>query len=164
MVSSKSPNVKYSDIESQAQMMQIINNGSVNKKRKDSVPLNVKNNKDFTFGMRSDLDPQHSLGSPIAPGVYTSQKGASSMHKIITHSDNIMEGLQKKIAIKMALMDNKHKVPRKSLVPPTKASELRSQSVLTTKTLNDINRSLDQKRINKANRNDQSFSQIEKEK
>lgn len=74
--------------------MKIINNGSVNKNRKDTVPLSVKNNKDFTFGMRSDLDPQHSLGgNSVKPGVYTSQKGASSMHQIITHSDNIMEGL-----------------------------------------------------------------------
>ena len=87
--------------------MKIINNGSINKSRKDSVPLNVKNNKDFTYGMRSDLDPQHSLGSPVPPGVYTNKKGASSIHKIITHSDNIMEGLQKKIAQKIALIDSK---------------------------------------------------------
>jgi hypothetical protein len=52
--------------------MKIINNGSVNKGRKDSVPLSVKNNKDFTFGMRSDLDPQHSLSMTVQPGVYTS--------------------------------------------------------------------------------------------
>lgn len=85
------------------------------------------------------------------------------MHKIITHSDNIMEGLQKKIALKMALIDHKHRVPQKAN-KPNKASELRSQSVLAAKTLHDLDRSLDQKRIEKAHRNDQSFSQIEKEK
>jgi hypothetical protein len=78
-------------------MMRIINNGSINKNRKETVPLSVKQDKNYTFGMRSDLDPQHSA----IPGVYHSQKGASSVHKIITHSDNIMEGLQRKIALKM---------------------------------------------------------------
>lgn len=59
--------------------------------------------------MRSDLDPQHS--SNMMPGVYSNQKGASSMHSIITHSDNIMEGIQQKIALKMVLNDMKKKVP-----------------------------------------------------
>jgi hypothetical protein len=42
----------------------------------------------------------------------------------------------------MALMEHKKYLPSK-LVSKTKASELRSQSVLTTKTLNDIDRNLD---------------------
>ena len=100
----------------------------------------MKNDKNFTFGMRSDLDPQHS--SNQLPGVYSSQKGASSMHSIITHSDNIMAGLEQKIALKKALMEHKKQMPTR-VVSKTKASELRSQSVLTTKTLNDIDRNLD---------------------
>ena len=120
--------------------MKIMNNGQINKGRKDTVPKNVKNDKNFTFGMSSNLDPQHS--SSKIPGIYSSQKGASSMHSIIAHSDNLMEGIQQKIALKMALMEHKKHMPTK-LVSKTKASELRSQSVLTTKTLNDIDRSLD---------------------
>ena len=52
----KSPNQRFSDIESQAQMMKIINNGSINRKRMDSVPKNIKNDKNFVFGCPSDLD------------------------------------------------------------------------------------------------------------
>jgi len=36
--------------------MQITNNGRVNKDRKGGIPASVKNNKDFTFGVRSDND------------------------------------------------------------------------------------------------------------
>lgn len=46
----------------------------------------------------------------------------------------------------------------------TKASELRSQSVLTTKTLHDMDRNLDLMKVDKAHRNDHSFQQLEKEK
>lgn len=63
------------------------------------------------------------------------------MHKIMNHSDNIMEGLQKKIALKQILMDNKYSIPKK--IAKTKTSELRSKSVLAAKTLQDINRSFD---------------------
>ena len=137
----------------------------MNKNRKDTVPLKVKNNKDFVFGMRSDLDSQHGLASPPMPGQYTSQKGASSMHKIITHSDNIMETLQRKIAVKMALMDKgNHNGHQPHKIKTNKTSELRSQSVLTTKTLHDLDRNLDEMKMQKAFKNDQSFSQLEKEK
>jgi len=64
------------------------------------------------------------------------------MHSIITHSDNIMEGIQQKIALKLAYNDHKKNIPMRA-IGQTKASELRSQSVLTTKTLNDIDRNLD---------------------
>ena len=84
------------------------------------------------------------------------------MHSIITHSDNIMAGLEQKIALKKALMEHKKQMPTR-VVSKTKASELRSQSVLTTKTLNDIDRNLDQMKVNKAYRNDKSFQQLESE-
>jgi hypothetical protein len=57
-------------------------------------------------------------------------------------------------------MDVKYNIPRKTT---NKTSDLRSHSVIATKTLHDMERSLDQKRFEKAHRNDQSFSQIEKE-
>ena len=44
------------------------------------------------------------------------------MHKIIPHSDNLMEGIQKKIALKIALESNK----KQKLISKTKTSELRS--------------------------------------
>ena len=37
-------------------MMNIINMGKVNKKRKESVPLSIINNKNFVFGIKSDGD------------------------------------------------------------------------------------------------------------
>lgn len=46
----------------------------------------------------------------------------------------------------------------------TKASELRSQSVMANKTLHDLDENLTAMKLNKAFRNDASFSEIEKEK
>ena len=42
----------------------------------------------------------------------------------------------------------------------TKASELRSQSVLTKKALDDIDQNLEEMKLNKAFRNDASFFEI----
>ena len=134
--------------------MKIINNGSINKNRKDTVPLKVKNNKDFTFGIRSDIDPFTGVSYSSAPGQYTSQKGASSMHKIMGHSDNVMESLQRKIQLKLALLGSQEKRGSSIKSHGTKASELRSQSVLTNKTLNDMDRNLENIKIQKAFRND----------
>lgn len=71
-----------------------------------------------------------------------------------------------KIAEKMlrAEMKQQNKGSVISKIQPTKASELRSQSVLTTKTLNDIDRNLNVMKMNKANKNEASFLEIEKEK
>lgn len=49
-------------------------------------------------------------------------------------------------------------------VVPTKASELRSQSVMANKTLHDLDENLTAMKLNKAFRNDASFSEIEREK
>ena len=51
-----------------------------------------------------------------------------------------------------------------SKIQPTKTSELRSQSVMTTKTLNDIDSRLNVLKMNKASKNEASFLEIEKEK
>lgn len=71
-----------------------------------------------------------------------------------------------KIAEKMlrAEMKQQNKGSVISKIQPTKTSELRSQSVLTTKTLNDIDRNLNVMKMNKANKNEASFLEIEKEK
>lgn len=46
--------MSFDDLESQAAMMNIINMGQLNKKRKESVPLSIINNKNFIFGIKSD--------------------------------------------------------------------------------------------------------------
>jgi hypothetical protein len=144
-------------------MMKIVNNGSINKSRKDTVPSSIKNDHNFVFGIKSDLDPQHSsIGS--LPGVYTSQKGASSMHKIITHSDNLMEDLQRKIAVKLALEGQQQRRFPTKRISKTKASELRSQSVLTHKTMQDMGKYMQQMRADKAHGNDRSLANLEMEK
>ena len=48
--------------------MNIINNGRLNKLRKGGIPMTVKNNKDFTFGVRSDND--NAAFDNIPPGVF----------------------------------------------------------------------------------------------
>ena len=73
--------------------MNIINNGQINRQRKGTIPTSIKNNKDFTFGMRSDVDSN----SEISPGKYGGGKPGSSMKGIFTHTDNLKESLQKKI-------------------------------------------------------------------
>ena len=55
-------------------------------------------------------------------------------------------------------------VPLRNRITATKASELRSQSVMTNKKLNELDRNLDLMKMNKAFKNDASFSMIEKEK
>lgn len=55
-------------------------------------------------------------------------------------------------------------IPLRNRIHATKASELRSQSVMTNKKLTEIDRNLDAMKMNKAFKNDASFSMIEKEK
>jgi hypothetical protein len=78
--------------------MNIINNGRLNKIRKGGIPSTVKNNKDFTFGVRSDND--NNAFDHVPPGVFVTGHGSSSMHKIMSHTENLMEELQNKIHIK----------------------------------------------------------------
>ena len=77
--------------------MHIINNGAINKLRKGSIPLSVKNDKNFTFGMKSDIDIKSGDGdSRGSPSKYQTQ-----MKDIFAHSDNLKETLQRKINMKM---------------------------------------------------------------
>lgn len=69
--------------------------------RKGTIPNSIKNNKDFTFGMRSDVDSN----SDISPGKYAPTKGGSGMRGIFTHTDNLKGELQKKIEAKERIME-----------------------------------------------------------
>lgn len=71
--------------------MGIINNGRLNKNRKGGIPMTVKNNKDFTFGVRSDNDT--GAFDKVPAGVFVTAHGSSSMHKIISHTENLMDEL-----------------------------------------------------------------------
>jgi len=55
-------------------------------------------------------------------------------------------------------------VPLRNRIHPTKASELRSQSVMTNKALQEMDKNLDMMKMLKSSKNDASFSAIEKEK
>jgi len=81
--------------------MNIINNGQINRLRKGTIPSSIKNNKDFTFGMRSDVDSN----SDISPGKYAGGKAGSGMKGIFTHTDNLKESLQRKIDEKERIME-----------------------------------------------------------
>ena len=81
--------------------MNIINNGQINRQRKGTIPTVIRNNKDFTFGMRSDVDSN----SDISPGKYTGGKVVSAMKGIFTHTDNLKESLQRKIDQKERLLE-----------------------------------------------------------
>lgn len=89
------------------------------------------------------------------------------MKGIFTHTDNLKESLQRKIDAKERMLEQRARgadVPLRHRINPTKASELRSQSVMTNKKLTDIDRNLDAMKMNKAFKNDASFSMIEREK
>jgi len=58
----------------------------------------------------------------------------------------------------------KHKLTLNQKIHPTKASELRSRSVIAKKTLTEYEQGLDDLKTNGALRNDTSFSEIEREK
>ena len=113
--------------------------------------------------MRSDIDSN----SEISPGKFGGGKPGSSMKGIFTHTDNLKESLQKKIEQKERIMEQRARgidIPLRNRIHATKASELRSQSVMTNKKLTEIDRNLDAMKMNKAFKNDASFSMIEKEK
>jgi hypothetical protein len=80
-------------------MMNIINLGKLNKKRKESVPLSIMNNKNFVFGIKSDsMNKVHEKNStlPNSPNRYNSGQASnlSHMHLIMSHTDNLKETLQ----------------------------------------------------------------------
>lgn len=77
--------------------MNIINNGNINKIRKGSIPATVKNNKDFTYGMRSDVDAKSNPNMSDSTPVKSNKFGGNQMHDIFAHSDNLKDTLQKKI-------------------------------------------------------------------
>jgi hypothetical protein len=138
-------------LESKAEMMNLINNGRINRLRKGGIPKEISGNKDFAFGLGS-YDSKSAVGH-------------SSMNSIITHTDNLKLDLAKKIHQKTRY----EKVMKgykldKNMVHHTKASEMRSRSVLANKALLDIDRNLDLIKMNKGHINDASFLEIEKEK
>jgi len=73
--------------------MKIINNGQINKLRKGSLPSRLKKNKEFTYGIRSDLSNSHY----IEPGKFFVLKGETQMNDVMNHSENLREVLAKKI-------------------------------------------------------------------
>lgn len=75
--------------------MNIINNGKFIFKKKGTLPKSIKNNKEFTFGIRSEVESPNGFTPP--PGVFIPGHGAGSMHKIIGHSNNLVEDMIKKI-------------------------------------------------------------------
>lgn len=90
----------------------------------------------------------------------------SHMKSIIQHTDNLRDSLERKISMKMQL-DELRKRQHKTVmerISATKASELRSQSVLANKALHEIGDNLELLKLQKGVRNDASFADIEKEK
>ena len=128
----------YDDLESQAKEMKIINEGWVNKSRKSTIPAKLKKNKDFTFGIPSDL------GSHYTPGKFVlKHTGDSHMNSIMMHTDNLRADLQNKINTRLLIDSKKSEMKFHNKIHTTKAQELRSQSVIANKALNDYSRGLD---------------------
>ena len=65
----------------------VINRGIGSKIRKTSVPQKIKNNKNYTFGLSSDVT--HHM-----PGMFSLKPGGTTnMDTLIMHSDNLREDL-----------------------------------------------------------------------
>ena len=155
--------VKFEDLESQAAMMMLINHGKRIKDRNISMPKQIRSNKDYTFGIKSTM---LNAGSHkhIAPS--NGSDTESHMKSIIQHTDNLRDGLERKISMKLHLDElrrRQHKTVMERITS-TKASELRSQSVLANQALNAIGDNLELMKMQKGERNDASFADIEKEK
>ena len=121
--------------------------------RKGGLPKKLLKNKEFAFGLGSYPEGQGGTAHH------------SSMSSIIGHTDNLREGLLKKIDQKARYDDHmkKHSIDRKTVMH-TKTSEIRSKSVLANKALLDIDHNLDLIKMNKGRVNEASFHDIEKEK
>ena len=73
-------NINFDELESQAAILKVINNGNLNKNRKGGLPSSVKNDKNFVFGIKSDLDMYGRHSSTESPvGMLRRDKGTSSM-------------------------------------------------------------------------------------
>lgn len=152
--------IKYESLELKAEDLNIINNGRINKLRQGGLPENIRSNKEFTFGVKSNLEEGNRDGKFTG-----SMAGLTTMGNVMSHSENIMDSLQKKIEKKIHDDRRYHKGHKLQLrIQQTKASNLRSKSVLANKALLDIDRNLDLIRQNKASCNNTSFHDIEKEK
>ena len=151
---------KFEDLESQAAMMMLINQGDTIKNRRISVPKQIKGNQNHTFGIKSKGNQKH-----IAPSTHGSDT-ESQMKSIMQHTENLRDSLERKIATKMRLDEirkRQHKTVMEKIAG-TKASELRSQSALANKALHEIGDGLELLRKQKGFRNDASFADIEKQK
>ena len=133
--------------------MNIINSSKMIAARKGGLPKKLLKNKEFAFGLGSYPEGQGGTAHH------------SSMSSIIGHTDNLREGLLKKIDQKARYDDHmkKHSIDRKTVMH-TKTSEIRSKSVLANKALLDIDHNLDLIKMNKGRVNEASFHDIEKEK
>lgn len=76
-------------------MMNLINNCKINQRRKGGLPSNVKNDKNYTYGISSYFE-NHKTKDLVM-----NQNCNASMRSIMSHSDNLVEGLQQKISQKI---------------------------------------------------------------
>lgn len=74
--------MNFDELESTAEKMNIINNGRMNRQRKNGIPGIVKNNKEHIFGVTSFPKDNKS-------GHYSSM----SMLNIMNHSNNMIGSL-----------------------------------------------------------------------
>lgn len=159
MVTRRNANArKFEDLESQAAMMMLINQGASIKNKKISVPRQIKGNQNHTFGIASKGSQKY-----IAPSSQGSDT-ESQMKSIMQHTDNLRDSLERKIQSKLHLDEIKKRQHKTVMerITGTKASELRSQSALANKALHEIGDGLELLRKQKGFKNEASFADIEK--
>ena len=101
-----------------------------------SIPRKISKNLNHTFGIKSTL-----LNSAKYKDPSESKNGSetdSQIKSIIQHTDNLREGLERKIIRKLEMDKQRMKhtrTPVMGTISGTKTSELRSQSVLANKAI-----------------------------
>jgi hypothetical protein len=131
----------FDELESQAASMRLINHHSATKLNQKLLPQNIRSNKDFTFGVRSDHD--FDKEKHLSPGQFFCKKGFSSVNQVLKHNDNLKESLLMRINMRLLDKQLKKKASHSKQVHTTKASEIRAQSVLANKALHDLETDLD---------------------
>lgn len=160
--------MRYEDLESQASALNIMNHSAAraHRRRKASVPAHILNDKNYVFGIKSDVIlPDKNAYSTVESGSSSLARStnygmrsaaSSSMQQLMAHSDNMKASLQNKINMKLQFEAIKQKYHRSALSKgnvQTRASELRTQAQLTNKVLNEMNHSIEVARANKAGTN-----------
>lgn len=126
----------FEELETVANRMKLINHTATKNqmKRKGTIPKGLSES-GHIFGMSSIPSQSGKSGASVGSGL---KRHNSQMMDIMKHTDNLRDGLQRRIELKMQ-MDRLRSESQGMPIHNTKSSILRSASAMTSKMLVDMN-------------------------